>query len=143
MSSTAEDGNNGCFRIPPTSKTREMWTIASDGLGWEHVSVHATSKSKSAPRKKATPNWEEMCYIKGLFWGPEDVVVQFHPRESEYVRCHPHVLHLWRPTEGEIPTPDHTLVGSLPGETVVIVNGQPLITMTPAAEEREKERASK
>ena len=52
-----------------------------------------------------------MSYVKRLCWDAEDVVVQFHPRESEYVNCHPHVLHLWRPKHVEIPTPPSILVG--------------------------------
>ena len=39
-------GNNGMFLIPsPTGTDRKLMIIASDGLGWEHVSVHATKKN--------------------------------------------------------------------------------------------------
>lgn len=58
-----------------------------------------------------TPNWKEMSYVKRLCWDEEDVVMQLHPRESEYVNCHPHVLHLWRPIDQEIPTPPAIFVG--------------------------------
>lgn len=64
--------------------------------GWEHVSV-------STPHR--IPTWLEMCLVKDLFWDDEEVVVQFHPRKSEYVNQHPHVLHLWRPRLTAIPTP--------------------------------------
>jgi hypothetical protein len=46
-----------------------------------------------------------MCFVKRLCWDGEDVVVQFHPRESTYVNVHPNVLHLWRWRQGEFPTP--------------------------------------
>ena len=36
MGSTAEAGNNGAFMIPFESFTLRV--IASDGMGWEHVS---------------------------------------------------------------------------------------------------------
>lgn len=105
--STKEDGNNGVFatffRRPPF-KDVGLVMIASDGKGWEHVSV----KVETAKR---CPNWEEMCFVKSLFWGPEDVVMQLHPAESEYVNNHPNVLHLWRPITGTIPVPDSILVG--------------------------------
>ena len=52
-----------------------------------------------------------MAYVKRICWDAEDVVVQFHPRESEYVNCHPNVLHLWRYKAAEFPTPPAILVG--------------------------------
>src|SRR3954463_731637 len=56
--------------------------------GWEHVSVST---------RRRPPNWQEMCFVKDLFWEPEECVVQFHPPRSEYINNHPHCLHLWRP----------------------------------------------
>lgn len=56
-----------------------------------------------------------MAFVKDTFWSDEDVVVQFHPRASEYVNQHPHVLHLWRYTLADIPTPPPHLVGNLKG----------------------------
>lgn len=59
--------------------------------GWEHVSVSTARR---------TPNWEEMCFVKGLFWSDDETVIQFHPPRSEYVNQHPHCLHLWRHKDG-------------------------------------------
>ena len=98
-------GDNGAFRVPSRDH-HVLWCIASDGLGWEHVSVHATEN-----RQNRVPSWEEMCYVKALFWDPEDVCVQYHPRESEYVNCHEWTLHIWRPIGRELPTPTPELVG--------------------------------
>jgi len=70
--------------------------------GWEHVSVSTYDR---------TPTWEEMHFIKDLFWSPEECVMQLHPPESEYVNFHPYCLHLWRPTDREIPMPPSTMVG--------------------------------
>lgn len=55
---------------------------ASDevSMGWEHVSVST---------RRRVPNWTEMCFVKDLFWAPEECVVQFHPPKSEYVNNHP------------------------------------------------------
>src|SRR6266536_5860978 len=33
-------GNNGAFALPPRIGNRQLAIIASDGSGWEHVSVH-------------------------------------------------------------------------------------------------------
>jgi len=103
-----DEGNNGLFKIKSPLSDRTLWIIASDGLGWEHVSIHATGKNPEVPK---LPLWEEMCFIKDIFWDDEDVVMQLHPKKSEYINNHPWVLHLWRPTDKEIPTPHHILVG--------------------------------
>jgi hypothetical protein len=75
------------------------------GVFWEHVSARAREKGR-----ERTPTWDEMCYIKSLFWGPEETVVQYHPPKSEYVNHNPNVLHLWRYTKEEIPRPPRLLI---------------------------------
>ena len=97
------DGNNGMFVIPSdVRKGSELTIVASDGAGWEHVSVSL---------KNRTPDWAEMCQIKNLFWGENDVVVQYHPDKEDYVNFHKFCLHLWRPTEEGLPVPASILVG--------------------------------
>jgi hypothetical protein len=91
------------FRCP---RTRAWLTvIASNGDGWikdlagnpwEHVSVSVSNRC---------PVWDEMCFVKDLFWGPEECVVQFHPPRSQYVNQHPFVLHLWKPLGVSLPLP--------------------------------------
>lgn len=93
-------GNNGGFIIP--FESYELMVFASDGEGWEHVSVSLSHR---------TPNWKEMCYIKNLFWDENDCVIQFHPPKNEYVNNHPNCLHLWKPVGREIETPPNILVG--------------------------------
>jgi len=104
--STDEDGMNGSFSIPLPSHKVTANCIVSDGGGWEHVSVHVVERGE-----ERTPSWDEMCAVKDIFWGPEEVVVQFHPAKSEYVNNHPHVLHLWRSTTHKIKTPPSIMVG--------------------------------
>ena len=106
IASNESFGNNGAFELPPLRGGRKMFAIVSDGMGWEHVSVHVLDG-----KALRTPTWNEMCYVKDLFWDDEDVVMQLHPKKSEYVNNHPHVLHLWRPVEKEIPTPPSIMVG--------------------------------
>ena len=55
--------------------------------GWEHVSVSLSSR---------TPTWDEMCYVKNLFWREDETVIQFHPKKSKYANRSPFCLHLWR-----------------------------------------------
>jgi hypothetical protein len=75
---------------------------ANEGIPWEHVSV-------SLPNRP--PNWEEMCFIKSLFWDDEEAVMQLHPPKSEWINNHSHCLHMWRPTNQEIPMPPSIAVG--------------------------------
>ena len=112
---TAADGNNGLFRVDKGPSHRALEIIASDGMGWEHVSVKARSG-----QKVRIPDWHEMCYVKNLFWDEEDAVMQLHPRKSQYVNTHPSVLHLWRPIwpYRPIPEPHWALVGGLNGQDV-------------------------
>lgn len=98
--SSDADGNNGAFEIPYESYL--LYVIASDGEGWEHVSVSMRSRC---------PNWDMMCFIKDLFWDLDDCVVQYHPPNKDYVNNCGHCLHLWRPIGIEFPRPPSILVG--------------------------------
>lgn len=100
FASSPQWGNNGLFIV--IRHRNQYRIIASDQGGWEHVSV-------SLPTR--TPTWKEMNWIKDLFWGPEDCVIQYHPPKSEYINYHSHCLHLWRPTDQELPRPNPILVG--------------------------------
>jgi hypothetical protein len=98
LATSSSAGNNGAF-VVMLKHNQKVDVIASDGLGWEHVSVS---------RSDRTPTWDEMCQIKDLFWDSEDCVVQYHPSKSDSVNVHNHCLHLWR-TDG-IPTPPTLMV---------------------------------
>jgi len=95
-------GNNGDFLIPnPFIRKQPLRVIASDGLGWEHVSVSL---------KERCPTWPEMCVVKNLFWDAEDCVIQFHPPKSDYVNNHPFCLHMWKKIGSEFELPENILV---------------------------------
>src|SRR5262245_17916500 len=99
------DGNNGAFFIPNRAPKLlpPLRCLASDGMGWEHVSVSHPDRC---------PTWSEMEYVCRIFWDDDDCVMQLHPPRVEWVNCHPYTLHLWRPNDGrEIPRPDALLVG--------------------------------
>jgi len=102
FASSPADGANGAYKIPVGS--RYLHALVSDGQydGWEHVSVNGGDR---------VPTWDEMCTIKALFWDDEEAVIQYHPRASQYVNCHPYVLHLWRPTAVPLPEPPSILIG--------------------------------
>jgi hypothetical protein len=94
----------GAFKITgPCGAT--LIIIASDGSDlkekWQHVSVSI---------QRRPPNWQEMCFVKSLFWDDDELVIQFHPPLKDYVNCHPNCLHLWKPPF-DVALPPSILVG--------------------------------
>lgn len=100
--SNKSDGNNGVFRVPRNNANAPLTIVASDGMGWEHVSVTLPGRP---------PTWDEMCKVKELFWDEDDTVIQYHPGKDDYVDNHPNCLHMWRPIDKELPKPNPILVG--------------------------------
>jgi hypothetical protein len=104
MGSDESYGMAGAFQLTTPQGTRLV--AVSSGVdeqyGWEHVSVTAQGRC---------PTWDEMAWVKDLFWEKHEMAVQYHPPESEYVNCHPHCLHLWRSLRMSIPMPPMLLVG--------------------------------
>jgi hypothetical protein len=75
-------------------KGRTLRMQVSAGGGWDHVSVSLPDRC---------PTWEEMSFVKDLFFRDDEVVMQLHPAKSEHVNFHPYCLHLWRPqTDAEV-----------------------------------------
>jgi hypothetical protein len=112
----------GCFTVPKVNnvkpgygfrETVQLRVIASrggdpypdsvddPGNRWDHVSVSLPDRC---------PTWEEMCFIKELFFFPNEPAMQLHP-VAEYINNHPYCLHLWRPLDQKIPLPPSILVG--------------------------------
>lgn len=98
------DGKNGAFEVPSPIDGGALRVVASDGAGWEHVSVS---------RRNRCPNWPEMSHIKKLFFRDDETVMQLHVPVSDHVNDHPHCLHLWRPLSAEIPRPPSWMVGGV------------------------------
>ena len=92
------DSGSGAFKV--FVKGKSFFCIASNGGGWEHVSV-----SPGSANRKQCPTWDEMCAIKDMFFEADETVVQYHPPKSDYVNIHPYCLHLWRPLNAEIQRP--------------------------------------
>jgi hypothetical protein len=100
---------NGAFSISFNSVNLNV--IASDGSdwlevgmpepAWEHVSV-------SLPVR--CPTWQEMQFVKRLFWTPDECVVQFHPADADHISHHEFCLHMWRPIGIEFPMPPKSTI---------------------------------
>jgi hypothetical protein len=100
------DHRGGAYQLPgPCGASLRI--IASDATdpiaeGWEHVSIST---------ERRIPNWTEMCFVKDLFWDPEETVIQLHPPKSQWISNAPHCLHLWHNTREAQPLPPSILVG--------------------------------
>ena len=97
------DNGNGVFKVMVGQ--RSFLCIASNGGGWEHVSV-----SPCNVKRKNCPTWEEMCEIKDMFFKQEECVIEYHPPKSNYVNFYETCLHLWRPVDGNFPMPPTAFV---------------------------------
>ena len=100
LRSNSSYGNNGLFIFK--YKDHKLKVIASDGGGWDHVSVSL---------KGRCPTWAEMCFVKNIFFDDEETVIQFHPKKSKYVNQHPYTLHLWKNQTNDIELPPSEFVG--------------------------------
>lgn len=97
MRSRTADGCNGAFCL------EEMTIIASDGAGWDHVSVSLQHRC---------PTWEEMETVRGWFFEDHETVIQFSPpRDANRVNFHPYCLHMWRNQKESVSMPPSILVG--------------------------------
>lgn len=98
-STSEKDGMRGVFVLycPDTGKDLLCISSGADSElngGWEHVSVSRIGSNRP-------PIWDEICFVKDMFWDENECVVQFHPKKSDYVNLHPGVLHLWKKVDGE------------------------------------------
>lgn len=97
------------LRTNAGERLRVLASPGSDEIPWEHVSVSTPTRC---------PTWEEMAWVKSLFFDDEEAVVQFHPPRAHYVNYHPYCLHLWRPLGVELALPPTIAVGPV-GESWV------------------------
>jgi hypothetical protein len=86
------DAFNGYFILPNPNQLSalKLKVIASNGGGWDHVSVSTCSRC---------PTWDEMAWIREKFFEPDEIPVQFGIGRNgsvPYVNNHPYCLHWWR-----------------------------------------------
>ncbi len=101
--SDASYGNNGAFEIPLGNES--LGVVASDGEGWDHVSVQVVG-----PLGSRTPSWDDMDYVRKLFFRGDEWVVQYHPPTDKHLNDHPLVLHMWRSQRETVPVPPSWMV---------------------------------
>lgn len=99
---TSFDGGAGIFFNGSLRGATVIWSYCG---GWEHVSIC---------QKNRTPDWDEMCMLKDMFWNEDETVIQYHPAKSNYVNNMKNCLHLWKPIErfsGKFLIPPDIMVG--------------------------------
>jgi hypothetical protein len=104
--------NNGYFIITGPGG-RKLHIIASDQLGWDHVSVTViVTLPDGFPKtlEDTVPSWDEMTFVKNLFFEPYEPAFQYHPPQSKYINVHQGCLHIWRPHNEQIPLPPLVMV---------------------------------
>ena len=92
-------GDGGAFKIKFGKKTLRV--IASIGGDWDHVSVSLSHRC---------PTWQEMDYVKRIFFRDDETVMQLHVPPADHVNYHNYCLHMWRPQKDEIPRPPSWMV---------------------------------
>jgi len=95
----------GAFLVKSPVDRELMNVIASNGAGWDHVSVS---------REDRCPTWAEMEFVRSLFFQNDETVMQLSvPREQHISICDT-CLHMWRPQHANIPRPPAWMVGPVP-----------------------------
>lgn len=99
------DGGAGYVYLPRNNRAghTKASCVWSFGGGWEHVSIRLMNGNM--------PTWDDMCFVKDLFWEENQCVVQYHPPKDEYVNNISNCLHLWRPMMEKMPMPPSFMVG--------------------------------
>lgn len=69
---------------------------------WDHLSVSAAHRC---------PTWDEMEFVKRLFFERDECAMQLHVPPRDHVNNHEFCLHIWRPLDVDIPRPPSIMVG--------------------------------
>lgn len=95
----------GAFLIPYGDvPIVQLKVMSGCGEGWDHVSVSVQGRCAT---------WDEMNWIRGLFFEPEETVIQIHAPASQYVNFHKHTLHLWRSWSQKVELPPQWMIAPL------------------------------
>jgi hypothetical protein len=81
----------GLFLIPgPCNQNLAVMANTGKNDGWDHVSVSL---------KDRCPNWQEMSFVKDIFFKEDETVMQLHPAKSEHINFAENCLHLLAPNK--------------------------------------------
>lgn len=77
------------FTLPLDDSIARISAMRFDEDLWEHIMVDCELLQRCA-------TYQEMSFVKDLFWPGNELAFQVHPAKSEYVNYKPYALHLWR-----------------------------------------------
>src|SRR5262245_57599201 len=96
---------NGAF-IFPRKSSDDLRVIVSDGTDWQACGLKPPAwEHVSVSLAKRCPTYDELMWVKALWWRDDELVVQLHVPKSQHINHHPFCLHLWRPIGIELPLP--------------------------------------
>jgi hypothetical protein len=96
------DSDGGAFAVySKTDPSTLLRIIASNGGGWDHVSVSTDHRC---------PTWDEMSQVHRMFFLPTEVALQLHVPEDKHINLHNYTLHLWRNQRQAIELPPSAMV---------------------------------
>lgn len=103
-----EDGPvfGGTAQIKSNVGGQRLRVIFSSASDWDHVSVSVWRGDQSV----RAPSYTEMVRVKRAFFQPDETAMELHVPPSEHINKNPHVLHLWRPLDQDIPRPPAWMV---------------------------------
>lgn len=97
------EGCGGMYMVPYKTLNGivHLKVLVGCGNGWDHISVSLS---------KRCPTWQEMSFIKSLFFEDDETVMQLHVPSGDHINIHDNCLHLWRPHDLQIPLPPSVMV---------------------------------
>ncbi|MCA9013742.1 MAG: hypothetical protein KDA77_00290 [Planctomycetaceae bacterium] len=99
-------GMTGQFLIPYPGTGVVLRVISSDGSGWDAQSLGPDAwEHVSVSLQARTPTWDEMDFVKRLFWKDSETVLQLHVPRDQHINFTETCLHLWRPKKLDVPLP--------------------------------------
>jgi hypothetical protein len=93
--------SGGQVILPCDTPGTKLQVIHAADAGWDHVSACVLGRRGGV----RVPNYNEMQKIKLLYFKPDEIAVEYHVPTAKHINHNPHVLHLWRPHDVEIPLP--------------------------------------
>lgn len=105
-----EGDHFGAFYFILSDQTN-VHVIVDDGeqTGWEHVSA-TMWKNRKGKSRPIIPTYDQMQFIKQIFWEDDEAVIQIHPPKDQYVNNHQTCYHLWRNKNQKLELPPKILV---------------------------------
>lgn len=85
------------IELPECGTCKLIWECTN---GYEYVAV--SPQDPGSQNKYLYPMWNDMCVLKDIFFGDEEVKYKYSSKKFRYVNGVEGWMHLWRPIGYEI-----------------------------------------